>query len=201
MTCVIGLVDKLNALVLMGADGLDSGDSGVRLPSEPKVWVSGKYIMGHAGDSRACQVMKHGFTPPNFGVAPDDDPMGFMVTTFFPELVAALTQAGLDLKAVDDKTGNRRVEYAMLVGVSGRLFELDDGGAVYEHDRLAAIGSGSKYALGCIEGMQVVCRMLSHPLDAHKGDSITQIDSALMVAEKYNAYVGMKRTILIGGHR
>lgn len=121
----------------MGGDGCETLDNGFVALSEPKVWRAGRYVLGHCGDGRECQLVKHAFEPPEY----DGNGMVFMVNTFVPPL----------MELIGDHSDDDEFSFGLLVGINSRLFEIDEDGCVTERMDIAAMGSGGPIALGSLE--------------------------------------------------
>ena len=135
MTCLAAL--RHRGKVWMGGDGCESLDGGFVAITEPKVWRAGKYIIGHCGDGRACQLIKHTFEPPEY----NGGGMVFMVSEFVPPL----------LELINGFQGEDDFDVGLLVGINSRLFEIDGDGCVTEKRYTATMGSGGAIALGNLE--------------------------------------------------
>lgn len=144
MTCIVGIAHE-NKVHLAG-DGQDTGGDLSKYVSEPKVWISNGFVLGHSGHSQACQLSKHVFVPstPSRG----ESLMTYMVSRFIPELRKELTSNGLDLAATNEDD-EPVVDISLLVGVRGSLFEVN-GWCVYECADFAAIGCGAAWAVGSL---------------------------------------------------
>jgi ATP-dependent protease HslVU (ClpYQ) peptidase subunit len=109
-----------------------------------KVFESGPYLLGAAGDMRAVNLLAHTFKPPTpaateLGVRLDR----FISTKFVPALKSCFDDAQYGEKGSQDST--------VLAVIRGRVYEI---GSNYEwcHDSegLYAMGSGGDYALGAM---------------------------------------------------
>lgn len=172
MTVIAGVVD--GGRVVLGGDSAGIAGYGLTVRSDVKVFTSGAYVFGFAGSFRAGQLLHWSFVPPE----PPSDPAEldrFMATTWVDALRAALAEGG----AAFDCCGDESMSAAFLVGVRGRLLEIDSDYQVGESaDGFAAIGCGAGPALGA--------------LHATAGLGLTaenRIASALMAAERHNAGV------------
>lgn len=110
---------------------------------EPKLWVSGKYIVGCAGDVRAAQVLRYTMDWPTYRPKEDRDWMRFVVTRIVPAMRAALEGHVLDLE--HSYLGDVQV----VVATRDRFASVYSNGAVVsDRSGRTAIGSGSAEARG-----------------------------------------------------
>jgi ATP-dependent protease HslVU (ClpYQ) peptidase subunit len=137
MTCIVGV--KSGGKVFIGADALATEDNLAIAVCEPKVFRFGPLVIGLAGEFRGAQVLRYAVKPPK--KAPTE-PMHWLVHTFLPTLRSAYAAHGV----------TAHPDY--LVGVGGRLFEIDDALAVVESsEAFSAIGAGREYALGAYRAL------------------------------------------------
>jgi ATP-dependent protease HslVU (ClpYQ) peptidase subunit len=170
MTCIAAI--RHDGKVYVGGDGRDTCGSEI-IQSDPKVWVCNGFAMGHSGTAVACQVSKFGFVPTT--PTHRTDLMKHMVSVFVPELRKELTDAGLDLSAVDSD-GDYRVSLSMVVGVHGRLFTVEEW-SVNEFVEFAAGGSGAPWAQGSLR-------------ETRRLAPRTRLQRALSAAAAHNTSVG-----------
>ena len=142
MTCIAGLVH--DGAVWLGGDsaGCSSWDLTVR--ADPKVFVSGSYVMGFTTSFRMGQLLRYAFTPPE----PDyvHDLHRFMCTAFTDSLRQCLKDGGWAEKDKDREAGG-----VFLVGTHGRLFSVEADYQVAEAaDPFMAVGCGADAALGAL---------------------------------------------------
>lgn len=142
MTCIIGMVSK--GKVHMGADSLASNNFTKTVMKESKVFENGEFLIGCCGSIRMMNLMKWKFSPPT--VKDGDDLHKFMCTEFVSKLRECLKENGFGITTNDWKGGY------FLVGIKGRLFQVQSDFLVIESDCIA-IGSGEYHALGCLYGL------------------------------------------------
>jgi ATP-dependent protease HslVU (ClpYQ) peptidase subunit len=102
-----------------------------------KVWTTGNYLVGAAGDTRALHAL-HLMKPVHQAKSRNLDEQMLL---WYPKVVEKYLT---DLGIVD-------AEFEVLIGIDGEIFYMDadyDVSRIYE--RYYAIGSGSAYALGAL---------------------------------------------------
>ena len=111
MTCIAGLVH--DGAVWLGGDsaGCSSWDLTVR--ADPKVFVSGSYVMGFTTSFRMGQLLRYAFTPPE---PETGDLHRFMCTSFTDALRQCLKDGGWAGKDKERESGG-----TFLAGTRGRL--------------------------------------------------------------------------------
>ncbi|MFD9948780.1 hypothetical protein ACFWYW_46985 [Nonomuraea sp. NPDC059023] len=141
MTAIAGLVH--DGLVILGGDSAGSAGWHLRIRADRKVFTNGPYVFGFTSSFRMGQLLRYALTPPE----PDyDDLPRFMVTTFVDAVRTCLKDGGHARKESERENGG-----TFLVGVGGRLFEVEDDYQVAEHeDGYAAIGCGAATVLGAL---------------------------------------------------
>jgi ATP-dependent protease HslVU (ClpYQ) peptidase subunit len=181
VTVIAGIAEQ--GRVILGGDSAGVAGYDLTVRSDVKVFASGAYLFGFAGSFRAGQLLHWSFQPPE---PPSDVTLldGFMATTWVDALRTALSEGG----AAFDCCGTESTGAAFLVGVRGRLLEIDSDFQVGESaDGYAAIGCGAGPALGA--------------LNATAGLGLTaenRISSALLAAERHSAGVRAPFTIISG---
>jgi ATP-dependent protease HslVU (ClpYQ) peptidase subunit len=143
LTCVIGAIDK--GTVTIGADSAGSDGYQLAIRADPKVALIGtQFVMGFCGSFRAWQIIRFNFAPPEYRRGPLDK---YMSTTF----VEALRRCLLDGGVTEKKDNVEELPANFLVGVRGRLFQIENdmqvGESVHPYD---AIGCGAQVALGAM---------------------------------------------------
>lgn len=168
MTCIVGLVDKGHVYIGGDSAGADAWWN-LTIRRDPKVFVSGPYVVGFTDSFRMGQVLRYQADLPE--PPPDRDLMRHMVVDFIGSARKALNDAGFAKHENARETGG-----SFLVGVRGRLFRIDSDYQVGESARgFYAIGGGATYALGA--------------LAISKGRPKSRITQALQVAERFSAGV------------
>lgn len=129
--------------VVVAADRMTSFGGSRMENLEAKLWVSGRYVVGCAGDLRAAQVLRYGMNWPTYRPKEDVDWMRFVVTRVVPAMRATLEDHVLHL----DRSYLGDVN--VLLAIGGRFAAVYDNGAVMS-DRTGrtAVGSGMSEALG-----------------------------------------------------
>ncbi len=89
MTCIAAIKDGDS--IYMGGDSMVSGYI-TDLIATPKVFQIGEWLLGCAGDSRDCQIIRHAFTPPDVPSGISDD--AYMTTIFTVALRTILGNHG-----------------------------------------------------------------------------------------------------------
>jgi ATP-dependent protease HslVU (ClpYQ) peptidase subunit len=112
-----------------------------------KVFKSGNFILGVAGDVRAINLMTHVFKAPpctasTLGVKLDK----FMTAVFIPELKKCFEEASYS------KDGDQ--ESQIMVLINGTIYEIgEDYSWCHDTTGLYAIGSGADFALGALNAL------------------------------------------------
>lgn len=142
MTVIAGLVD--NGTVLLGGDSAGVAGYSLTVRSDAKTFVNGPYVFGFTSSFRMGQILRHSFDPP---ILPTDgDLERFMCSTWIDSVRQALKDGGYARLDANQESGG-----TFLVGVAGRLFEVDSDYQVGEAlDQFAAVGCGADVALGAL---------------------------------------------------
>jgi ATP-dependent protease HslVU (ClpYQ) peptidase subunit len=139
MTCIVALARRNK--VYFGADSAvtDEETGEIYISRDPKIFRSGKWIIGMAGACAPFDVARFSFT------APDPTPrLGRLVRTeFVPELRKAMKAADLTME-----------DSWMLAGVQGHLFIIMPDYGVDEIQGHYAIGCGASPAIGALDAMR-----------------------------------------------
>lgn len=114
--------------------------------SMPKVIERAEYILAASGDGGICEYAMHAFPLPIPPSAPNYGHYGFMTGIFVPSLRRRLREE-FDFRW-DGADGGPQLQ--MLVGIGGRLYQLDSDGTVLTGRMFFGIGSGAAYALGAL---------------------------------------------------
>lgn len=140
MTCIVGLIS--GGRVYMGADSAGVDGLNIVVMTNPKLFRVGDMVIGFTTSFRMGQLLAYGFTPPKRN--PAEDVMAWMVTEFVEAVRARFKQFGFTEIVNNRETGGR-----FLVGVAGRLFQIEGDFQVAETEgNKMAIGCGAPYALG-----------------------------------------------------
>lgn len=129
----------------MGADSAASTSSYIALRPDPKVFINGSFVIGYTTSFRMGQLLKYAFQAPTPPANPDEL-MKFMATDFVDAIRSCFKEGGWGEIEKNRETGGN-----FLVGVSGRLFEIEGDFQVTEESQgYAAVGSGALVALGSL---------------------------------------------------
>lgn len=144
MTCVIGIIDRENNCVVIGADSAGTSP-GIILPrKDTKVFKVGEFVIGTSGSFRMSQLIRFSL---NLSRIYDKEIYEYMCTDFI-DCIRECFQLGGYLQrdsAGQEQGGN------FLVGYKDRLFTIYSDFQVEEclHP-YSATGSGYEYALGAL---------------------------------------------------
>jgi ATP-dependent protease HslVU (ClpYQ) peptidase subunit len=143
MTCIAGAV--INGELCIGGDAVSvHGNSAARVGSHGKVFRVGEFLVGSSGTVRCQQVIRYLLEPPPI----EEDLTAYLVKRFVPVLREAMKDNGGECKA---QSGNDEMDARYLVGLRGRLFEIDSGYGVFESlAPYAAVGCADQEALAAM---------------------------------------------------
>ncbi len=143
MTCIAGVVHGKKVYIAGDSCGSDGQHRAVM--GDSKVFTRGPFAFGYCGSFRLGQLVEHVMGLPEPLVSQSD--MAYLCGPFISSLRECLRQHG-NLGLSD---GTEHSHGAMLLGYRGKLYELGTDFAVLEQrDNIAAVGSGSHYALGAL---------------------------------------------------
>lgn len=143
MTCIVGIAHK--GKVYLGGDSAGVSGLDITVRKDKKVFQNGEFVMGFTSSFRMGQILQYTFTPPEVEIE-DDDLMAYMVRKFIPAVRKTFKEEGY--AAIES---NREKGGCFLVGVRGRLFQIDSDFQVGEHlNGMAAVGCGESYAYGSL---------------------------------------------------
>lgn len=176
MTCIVGHTD--GKTVTMGGDSAGVSSWDLTLRSDPKVFVCGEFLMGFTSSFRMGQILRYSFSPPEIA---GQDLFGYMACCFIDSVRSALNKGGFaEIENQRERGGT------FLVGVRGRLFEIDSDYQVGEGIlNFESIGCGMQAAKGAMFATE------ESPLSAER-----RILLALRAAESLNAGVRGPFTLL-----
>ena len=167
MTCIVGLADA--GRVVIGGDSAGVAGLDLVLRADRKVFRNGGAVFGFTSSFRMGQLLAYRLKVPRRH--PDTDLMSWMVTDFVDAVRGCLKEGGFARVTSGEEAGGH-----FLVGIEGRLFEIEDdfqvGEAVHGY---AACGCGAAYALGV--------------LHATTGHPNGRVQAALAAAEAFSAGV------------
>jgi len=145
MTCVAGVAEK--GKVHLGSDSCGSDGWGQTIVKAPKIFNNDNFIIGFAGSFRFGQILQYSlYLPDSFQ---DQSVENYMFNNFIIGLQTTLVENGHITEAGYPLGGDA------LIGVSGRLFVLQDDFSLLEPaSNYAVIGSGEHVALGVLHSMR-----------------------------------------------
>lgn len=147
MTCIVGIAHK--GKVYLGGDSAGVSGLDITVRKDKKVFQNGEFVMGFTSSFRMGQILQYTFVPPEVTIE-DDDMMAYMVKKFIPAVRKCFKDEGYS--AIES---NREKGGCFLVGVRGRLFQIDTDFQVGEHlNSIAAVGCGEGYAYGALYTLQ-----------------------------------------------
>lgn len=143
MTCIAGAINGNE--VWIGGDAVSVHcDSAARVSTQAKVFQVGEFLIGSSGTLRVQQIIRYLFAPP----AIESDLMSYMVKGFVPALRTVIKDNGGEFT---DSNGNSQLDGRYLIGVRGRIFEIDSSYAVFEAKvNYAAVGCADQEALAAM---------------------------------------------------
>lgn len=175
MTCIAAVTD--GKTVWMGADAAGVSNWELTIRADPKVFISGNFLIGFTTSFRMGQLLHHRFTPPP--CYDGRDPFSFMAVDFVDAVRHCLKDGGWAEKFNEQERGGQ-----FIVGLKGRIFTVDSDFQVGEPVvQYAAIGCGGTYALGALHATP------------DKTPAI-RVETALRAAEYHSAGVRGPFTIL-----
>lgn len=151
MTCIIGLIDG-DRRVWMGGDSAGIAGTNLIVRTNEKVFASGAFLFGAAGNIRVAQVVQFDFRPPEHPEGLCD--LGYLSTLFVNELRDCLKRAGHATREHEqESTGSSY----LLVGYRGSLYRIERDYQVGQNIApFDSIGCGSTVALGAMDALQKV---------------------------------------------
>lgn len=142
MTCIVAL--KYKGRIFMGSDSAGSDGWQIVTLANPKIYVTGEFMLGFTTSFRMGQLLGHSL---NVRQRENDEPVDrFMVTTFVDGVRACLKAGGWAARNNEREEGG-----TFLVGYQSRIFRVDSDYQVSEssHD-FDAVGCGAQIALGSL---------------------------------------------------
>jgi ATP-dependent protease HslVU (ClpYQ) peptidase subunit len=140
MTCIVAISD--NGKVYMGGDRGHSDSHTLVSSTQPKIFDVGSYLIGYAGNSGIGQAVIYNFEYPAVGKTHNID--RHMLKVFIPALRLFFKEN--DIKIPEDDENNA----GFIVGVKGRVYEIDISDFQCIEYEEVSIGSGSSYAYGSL---------------------------------------------------
>lgn len=144
MTCIVGIIDRKDKEVIIGADSAGCAGSHIRIRKDVKVFKKGKFLIGCTTSFRMIQILRFKLDVPDVG---DKDLFEFMCTDFIDSVIKCFDDNGFGGRCSDrDLEGG-----VFIVGFRGRLFTVESDFQVSElTDDFCAVGCGEYYALGSL---------------------------------------------------
>lgn len=142
MTCIVGIIKGDE--VLIGADSAGVGGGDITIRRDKKVFCNNGFVIGCTSSFRMIQLLQFSFKPPKIK---RKSLFEYMCTDFINEVRKCFVDGGYIQRYEDgDEKGG-----SFLVGVNGRLFNIQDDFQVAESVLdFDAIGCGYAYALGSL---------------------------------------------------
>lgn len=140
MTCIVAIAHQ--GKVYMGGERGHSDSHTIVSSTRPKIFERGSYLIGYAGNSGIGQAVVHNFEFPPLGKSTHID--RHMSTVFIPKLRSFITDNNIKLSENDDDSAG------FVVGIKGRVYEIDMSDFQCIEYNEVAIGSGSSYAYGSL---------------------------------------------------
>jgi ATP-dependent protease HslVU (ClpYQ) peptidase subunit len=181
MTCIAGAVK--DGEVCIGGDAVSlHGSQAVRVGTDGKVFRVGEFLIGSSGTVRCQQIIRYQFEP-----APiEGDLTVYMVREFVPALRHAIKEHGSEVKS---ESGDDQIPVRLLVGVRGRLYEVDGSYGVFESRAFyAAVGCADQEALAA---MFTAARLLDTNVSAR-----TIVENGLLAAAEFDTSIRPPFTIM-----
>jgi ATP-dependent protease HslVU (ClpYQ) peptidase subunit len=173
MTCIVAI--KEDKKLYFGADSFISDEESDIAYSivSPKIFKNGDFVFGYCGSVRAGKVFQYDLELPKPDLTNLDKYMN-------KEFITALMDCAERNKLVIDEKDEHNDLADLIVGINGRLFEVQSHVQSVEiYDDYMAAGSGKKIALGSLystDGLEISAR--------------ERLKIALEAASKYAMSVG-----------
>lgn len=149
MTCIVGIIDKKQKKVFIGADSAGVGGLDITIRRDPKVFKVDEFVIGCTSSFRMIQLIRYSFHPPK--IFPDADVYMYMCTDFINSLRRCFKEGGFI-----SITDNVEKGGTFLVGIRERLFSIQNDFQVAESsDDFDSCGCGSSYALGVMKILSI----------------------------------------------
>ena len=161
--------------VVFGADSLVTANRKFNHPRMVKISQRGDFIIAGAGESAACDIAQHIWSPPKPTATDKKDIYHFIISKVIPSLKQCFKDN--DYKW-DKDTDDSDYNFAFLIAVCGEVFDISDDFAVsLDSSGFYGVGSGSSLAVGALEA----------------GASI---EEALRIAGKHDPYTAAPFTFM-----
>jgi 20S proteasome alpha/beta subunit len=139
MTCIIAISNGKK--VYMGGERGHSDSHTLVSSSQPKIFDVGSYLIGYAGNTGIGQAVIHNF---EFPAVKTPNIYKHMTGVFIPSLRTFIKDNDIKLPENEDDAAS------FLVGVKGRVYEIDTSDLqCVEYDEVC-VGSGASYAYGSL---------------------------------------------------
>jgi ATP-dependent protease HslVU (ClpYQ) peptidase subunit len=157
MTCIVGIADGTN--VYIGGERGHSDSDVIVSSLAPKVFNKSHYLIGFAGNTGMGQSIAYTFDAPTHRI--NTDTYRYVYEFFIPALKDHLKDQ------IPEKEDSQT---SFLLGIRGKLFEIDTSDFQCVEYAEVAIGSGAAYAMGSLHttytyNISTIDR-IQHALDA-----------------------------------
>jgi ATP-dependent protease HslVU (ClpYQ) peptidase subunit len=180
MTCIAGAV--INGEICIGGDAVSVQDSSAaRVGVLSKVFWVDEFLIGTSGSVRCGQIVRYLFDPPSI----EGDLTAYMIQQFIPALRQLMKDQGGECTK---ESGDTEMDGRLLVGVRGKLYDIDPAYSVFEsYVPYAAIGCADQEALAA---MYTAYSLLESPL----AEDI--VNRGLLAAAEFDTSVRPPFTVL-----
>lgn len=143
MTVIIGYITKENIYIAGDSAGISGYSLSIR--KDPKVFKTGKFIMGFTTSFRMGQLLMSSKFKVSKQKKTETD-YHYMITTFIDAVIKTFKQGGYMKREKDSLEGG-----TFLVGYKGKLYEINDDFQVGEvYLNFNSVGCGSDIAKGAM---------------------------------------------------
>lgn len=153
MTCVIAIVSD-NGSVVFAADSGGFQEAVKEIRKEPKIFSKHGAMFGFAGCFRTGQILQYGLDKDILDMTSSvdayEEPLGYLILTFIPQLMKKLKSYG----ALLSEGGSKSMGSEILLAFGGRAFKIETDFNVCELESVGAIGSAAHCALGFLAGLK-----------------------------------------------
>ena len=139
MTCIAAL--SLDGVVYMGGERGYSDNHNILSSNQPKISSHGLYLFGYSGNSGVGQAVKYNFNFPAIKITNIDKHMG---SVFMPALRSFFEDSKISLPTNEEDSAG------FLLGIRGKVYEIDTFDFQCVEYEMVSIGSGSGYAMGSL---------------------------------------------------
>ena len=171
MTCIVGIRDRKNKRMFLGADSCVSRGYDIHIMSTPKVFSIGEFLIGSTGHSRFCQIIEAHLKPPP--ILPDKKLYSYMIEDFIPEMIKTLKTHNWSINKDGREEGS---DGSSIVVIRDSLFMICcDYSVLATTEDFISVGCGESYSNGSLFG-----NTLNKPA----------VVKALKAASHFSAHVG-----------